>query len=685
MFHELAHSIVQFITVHPQLSLFIVFLVAFIEALPILGTVFPGSITMTAIGTLLGSGVLPIAPTFTVAIIGAFAGDFLGYRVGIHYDKRIANVWPFKTHPQWLVAGEEFFKKHGGKSIIIGRFIGPVRSTIPLIAGAMKVRLSMFLTAGISSAILWSGLYILPGFLLGALSLELPPGKASQFLLGGAGIIIAVWFILWILKHFLKVISKYTDQLVKIVWDSLMKHPHTKPIIRLISDKMQPEDHTPLKRLIMALILLLLFFVIAYNVNFNGPLTYFNQSLFNLFMSFHTHDLSLFFAGITLIGESKVMLGTCLTLWLYLLLVKRSSTAWYFLLAALLSAGSIFVLKIFFHNPRPTGLIVIDPSFSFPSGHMFLCSTVLGFLAFTIARQYKQVWAWIPYSLATILILLVGFSRLFLGQHWLTDVLGSALLGLSIMLFVIIIYAHTNNQNKALGKWWPVVSLSVLLFFWIFFTVKEIKTTSLNSEPVYPEIQMGIQEWWLAPEYYSPKYYLDRLGHPVAPFNVEWEGSLKDIEASLVKAGWAPIQQENRFKLKNLLQRLISHNPEHHTPILTPLYHNTKPALAMFKHVPNSETIVEIRMWQSNTEFSNSTEILWLGVLDFHEPSHNFLTSPYKNFFMTYQGLDASNELLSAVKHWQSRVIQVQPTQHSKPLDHLGWNGCVLLVKAKAP
>ncbi|HYF97736.1 MAG TPA: phosphatase PAP2 family protein [Coxiellaceae bacterium] len=680
MFHEFAHSVVQFISQHPHLSLFIVFAVAFIESLPILGTIFPGSITMTAIGTLLGSGVLPTGLTFAVAIAGAFIGDFLSYKIGIYYDGRIGNIWPFKTHPQWLTAGEEFFKKHGGKSIIIGRFIGPVRSTVPLIAGAMKVRLSVFLMAGLSSAILWSGLYILPGFLLGALSVELPPGKASEFLLVGASIIIGVWFIFWAFQRLVKLMAKHIHYYVKLLWQFLTAHPKTQYLINLISSKADPLDHTPLLRLLLAGVFFLLFLVVALNVAFNGLLTHFNLPLFNLLQSFHTHDLAVFFATITALGDAKVMLGTAIALSVYLLLIKRSRAGWYFLLAAFLSAGSVFVLKKFFHNPRPTGLTVIDSTFSFPSGHTILCSTILGFLAFTIAHQYKRMWYWIPYMLTAIVILLMGLSRLFLGAHWLTDVVGSCFLGIGILLVVIISYAHNQDENTSLGKGWTVISLIVLLGFWGLYAHKEIKTIVLDSTPLYPpQVELVTQEWWQDPEYYSPKYYLDRFGHPVAPFNVQWEGSLNDIQETLVKAGWQELRP--RASLRAILQRLINKDPEHHTAILTPLYRNARPALAMFKRLPDTKTIIEFHLWQANVSFSNSKEPLWLGVVNFHIPSRKLLGSLYKNYYINYQGLDALDQLTPTVGDWQSRVIQVQSTQHSKPLDHLDWHGDVLLVR----
>src|SRR3989344_4492944 len=114
---------IHFLQLHPQWGIFFAFIISFAESFPVLGTIIPGSITMTAIGTLMGSSVLPTTPTMITAIVGAFVGDLLGYKLGNHYDTRIRNIWPFKKYGKLLDLGEAFFKKHGGKSVIIGRFV----------------------------------------------------------------------------------------------------------------------------------------------------------------------------------------------------------------------------------------------------------------------------------------------------------------------------------------------------------------------------------------------------------------------------------------------------------------------------------------------------------------------------------------------------------------------------------
>jgi len=148
--------ILTYLRLHPHMGELFTFLVAFSESLPLIGTVIPGSVTMTLVGILVGSGVMPVAWTLSIASIAAFCGDSIGYVIGYHYNERLPNMWPFKKHSQWLLIGEKFFKKHGGKSIVLGRFIGPARCMVPLVAGFL--RLAWFvphcLTLGIVPSIL---------------------------------------------------------------------------------------------------------------------------------------------------------------------------------------------------------------------------------------------------------------------------------------------------------------------------------------------------------------------------------------------------------------------------------------------------------------------------------------------------------------------------------------------------
>lgn len=109
MEHYLA-NITHYITNHPQIGLICALLIAFAESLPIVGTIIPGSVTMTAIGILIGQNALPLVNTLLLAVVGALVGDIIGYWLGKHYQNRIHKVWPFKRYPKMLGMGRDFFK-----------------------------------------------------------------------------------------------------------------------------------------------------------------------------------------------------------------------------------------------------------------------------------------------------------------------------------------------------------------------------------------------------------------------------------------------------------------------------------------------------------------------------------------------------------------------------------------------
>jgi undecaprenyl-diphosphatase len=153
---------------HPTWSGLIVFVVSLLESLVVIGLFIPGALVMFGVGALASVGVLALWPMLLWASAGAVIGDTLSYALGYRYQSHLRAVWPFHRYPHWLKRGEEFFRRHGGKSIVFGRFIGPVRPVVPVVAGMLQMPPNRFLTADILAALFWSPAYALPGVAFGA-------------------------------------------------------------------------------------------------------------------------------------------------------------------------------------------------------------------------------------------------------------------------------------------------------------------------------------------------------------------------------------------------------------------------------------------------------------------------------------------------------------------------------------
>lgn len=162
--NETIEAVKDWIIINPNWAGSIVFLLSMSESLAVVGLFIPGLVMMGIVGALVSAGILDIFPTLLYAILGAIAGDGISYYLGYTFKDHLPNYWPFRKYPQWLQRGKNFFIDHGSKSIVIGRFVGPVRPFIPVVAGMMHMSPRIFLFANILSAIIWAPIYMLPGF-----------------------------------------------------------------------------------------------------------------------------------------------------------------------------------------------------------------------------------------------------------------------------------------------------------------------------------------------------------------------------------------------------------------------------------------------------------------------------------------------------------------------------------------
>jgi membrane protein DedA with SNARE-associated domain len=147
----------------------ITFLIAFAESLAIVSLFVPATVMLLGIGALVAAGAVGFWEVFGAAVPGAVLGNSLSYWVGRRFKHSIRNSWLFRKRADLLVRGHDFFERHGGKSVFIGRFFGPTRAVVPLVAGMTEMPHRTFLIANASSAVVWVVLSIAPALWGGAI------------------------------------------------------------------------------------------------------------------------------------------------------------------------------------------------------------------------------------------------------------------------------------------------------------------------------------------------------------------------------------------------------------------------------------------------------------------------------------------------------------------------------------
>ena len=153
---EYADLIVSFVRDHKQWAAPIVGLLAFGESLAFISLVLPFWGMLVALGALMGASWPEFMLLWVAASIGAALGDWLSYWLGYHYHEQIARMWPLNRQPDLLPKGHAFFEKWGFWAIVLGRFSGPFRASVPIVAGATRMNRTTFQIANWSSAFLWA-------------------------------------------------------------------------------------------------------------------------------------------------------------------------------------------------------------------------------------------------------------------------------------------------------------------------------------------------------------------------------------------------------------------------------------------------------------------------------------------------------------------------------------------------
>ena len=141
----------------------IVFALAFGESLAFISLLVPAWGALVAIGALVATGGIDFWSVWVAGSLGAACGDWLSYWIGRKLEYSVAHVWPLSRHPELIPRGERFVKRWGVPGIFIGRFFGPLRAVVPLIAGIFEMPQGRFQAANFSSAFVWAAVLLLLG------------------------------------------------------------------------------------------------------------------------------------------------------------------------------------------------------------------------------------------------------------------------------------------------------------------------------------------------------------------------------------------------------------------------------------------------------------------------------------------------------------------------------------------
>ena len=162
---SLIDPLIAFVSAHAGLAYLTLFLAALLEAVPIVGSVIPGSTIIFALSALMPGGELRLEWVLPAAIAGALLGDGSAFWIGHRAQREILSSWPFSNYPRVVAQSEAFFHRWGTLAVFFARFVPPIRAFVPITAGALGMTPPMFYAVNIPAILLWAPAHVLPGVL----------------------------------------------------------------------------------------------------------------------------------------------------------------------------------------------------------------------------------------------------------------------------------------------------------------------------------------------------------------------------------------------------------------------------------------------------------------------------------------------------------------------------------------
>ncbi|MET4802106.1 DedA family protein [Bradyrhizobium sp. LB11.1] len=157
--------LISFVSVHAWLAYLTLFLAALLEAVPVLGSVIPGSTIILALSALVPGGDLKLQWVLLTAASGAMLGDGSAYWLGHRQQRKILNTWPLTNYPRVVEESETFFNRYGTWAVFFARFVPPIRAFVPVTAGALGMPPVRFYAINIPAILAWAPAHVLPGVL----------------------------------------------------------------------------------------------------------------------------------------------------------------------------------------------------------------------------------------------------------------------------------------------------------------------------------------------------------------------------------------------------------------------------------------------------------------------------------------------------------------------------------------
>lgn len=389
---------------------------AYLECAAFVGLVAPGESFVSLAGFLASRGQVSLSALFPIVIVSAILGDLTGYLLGRRYgeDFLAASHRFLRVPPELIESAHAFFRRYGGRTMLVARFVGFLRSIAPFLAGSARSSLVEFLAFDAIGATAWATTFLLLGYFLGEAY------RTVEAYLGRAGLILAlVALAVWLA---VTLVRKYRVDFA---------------VVRLLLRR---------EALFVAWFLAGAILLVALVDEAVGPrLVTVERAVLFAIHALSSPALDVACVWLTTLGSGYAVVAVVLVA--FVALGRRRWPVAYLFAGAVMSGMALgFSLSYLVQRPRPDlwPHLVDVRTFSFPSNHTTAAAVTYWFLAWVVAREARGAAKWWAVPLAVVPAV-VAFTRLYLGVHWVTDVLGGFALSVAVLGPWIYLYERDRE------------------------------------------------------------------------------------------------------------------------------------------------------------------------------------------------------------------------------------------------
>lgn len=602
-------ELLNWLNANPGWGIAIVFLVSFFESLVLIGILLPGIVILFGIGALIGFGLLEMVPVWAAASSGAFLGDGLSYALGHRFRGHLLEVWPFSRYPGLMERGTRFFHAHGSKSVLAGRFIGPLRPIIPAVGGMMGMKPSRFLAVDTLACVTWAPSFLVPGMLFGA-SLEVASEYTGRLAVMLVILLAALWTTWWLIRAIYEPLAGHSARWLRHAIRWSRRHP---VLGRVLSPVLSASRGEVLSVTMLGVLLVLLFWgviMVLFLSPFSEQPRLLDQAVQELALSLRNHLADPFMVALDQLSRWPVSIFSATALLLWLLGAGRRSAAVHWLIA--IGGGALLHLLLSLGlRAAPQVMEIAGESLRSPSAAMSLATVTLTFFAVMEAGELPRKHRQWPYLVAALLMMLLALARLYLGREWLSGALMGMTMGLLWTAIVGIAYRQRTSRHFS----GTTASLIFYLSFFALFAwqvhehqAEELKVLSTPARL----LEIDSEAWWDREWRTMPEDRTRLAAVAARRFNAQVAVD-PGVVADLVRAaGWKPVPESD---WRWILQALNPEPDQASLPLLGRAYLGQSETLLLRRNIEPEGRVLTIRLWDSGIRLVPGGQALYLGQL----------------------------------------------------------------------